>query len=196
MSEENTFGNLIRGLRAGNEQAAVEFVSRYETLVRRQVRWYMTDPKLGRLFDPEDVCQMVLASFCLRAAAGQYDLEQPEQLVRLLITMARNKVAWLARKRRGRPADRLRVEESGWEATAQAAGPGPATEIRMRELLQQVQQRLSDEERQLHSLRAEGCTWDEIAARLGGTPSARRMQLQRALQRVAGDLGLDEDEDG
>ena len=62
MSEESDFRNLIRGIRAGQEQAAVEFVNRYETLVRRPVRWYMTDPNLCRLFDPEDVCQMVLAS--------------------------------------------------------------------------------------------------------------------------------------
>src|SRR5262249_18957391 len=195
MSEESAFGNLIRGIRAGEEQSAVEFVSRYETLVRRQVRWSLTDHKLCRLFDPEDVCQMVLASFFIRAAAGQYDLDRPEQLVRLLITMTRNKVAWLARKRRAQPADRRRIEDSGWAEKVKAAGPGPSTEICIRELLQQVQQRLSEEERQLKSLREEGWSWDEIAARLGGTPAARCMQLTRALKRVAGELGIDEDED-
>src|SRR5215831_6960076 len=112
MSEESAFGSLIRGIRAGEEQAAVEFVSRYETLVRRQVRWYMTDPKLCRLFDPEDVCQMVLASFFLRAAAGQYDLERPEQLVRLLITMARNKVAYQARRQQAQRRDQRRDVEA------------------------------------------------------------------------------------
>src|SRR5262245_46415706 len=130
MSEDSAFGNLIRGVRAGDEQAAVAFVNQYERLVRRQVRWYMTDPKLCRLFDPEDVCQMVLASFFLRAAAGQYEVDRPEQLVRLLTTMTRNKVAWLARKRRAQPADRRKVEDSGLAEQAQAAGPGPATEIR------------------------------------------------------------------
>jgi RNA polymerase sigma-70 factor (ECF subfamily) len=195
MSEERAYGDLIRGIRAGEEQAAVEFVRRYETLVRRQVRWYLTDPKLCRLFDPEDVCQMVLASFFLRAAAGQYELERPEQLVRLLTTMTRNKVAGLGRKRRARPADRRRVEDSALEEKIQAAGPGPATEVRLRELLQQVQQRLSEEERQLKSLREAGCTWDEIAVRLGGTAAARCMQLTRALQRVAAELGLEEDDD-
>jgi RNA polymerase sigma-70 factor (ECF subfamily) len=195
MSEESAFGNLIRGIRAGEEEAAVEFVRRYETLVRRQVRWFLTDPKLCRLFDPEDVCQMVLASFFLRAAAGQYDLENPEQLVRLLTTITRNKVAWLARKQRACPADQRRVQDSGWEDEVQATGPGPSTEIRSRELLQQVQQGLSEEERRLKSLRDEGCTWDEIAGRLGGTAAARCRQLKRALQRVAGELGIDGDED-
>jgi RNA polymerase sigma-70 factor (ECF subfamily) len=195
MSLERTFGSLIRGIRAGEEQAASEFVRRYETLVRRQVRWYLTDPKLCRLFDAEDVCQMVLASFFLRAAAGQYELDRPEQLVRLLITMTRNKVAWLARKRRAQPADRRRVEDSGWQDKVKAAGPGPSSEICLRELLQQVQQRLSEEERQLLRLREQDCTWEEIAARLGGTAAARCMQLTRALKRVARELGIDEDDD-
>jgi RNA polymerase sigma-70 factor (ECF subfamily) len=196
MSEDSAFSKLMRGIRAGDEQAAVAFVSQYETLVRRQVRWYMTDPKLCRLFDPEDVCQMVLASFFIRAAAGQYEVNRPQQLVRLLITMTRNKIAGLARKRRARPADRRQVEDSGLEAKAEAAGPGPATEIRIRDLLQQVQQRLTEEERQLKSLHDEGRDWDEIAAQLGGTAAARRMQLTRALRRVAGELGIEEDDDG
>ena len=36
----------------------------------------------------------------------------------------------------------------------------------------------------LADLRAQGCEWAEIAARLGGTPQARRMQLARAVDRV------------
>ena len=37
--------------------------------------------------------------------------------------------------------------------------------------------------------------WAEIARQLGGTPDGRRMQLTRALDRVSGELGL-EDGDG
>jgi RNA polymerase sigma-70 factor (ECF subfamily) len=196
MSDDSAFRSLLRGIRAGDEQAAVAFVNQYETLVRRQVRWYMTDPKLCRLFDPEDVCQMVLASFFLRAAAGPYDVDRPEQLVRLLTGMTRNKIAWLSRKRRAQRADRRRAEGSGLEEKAQAAGPGPATEIRIRDLLQQVHERLSEEERPLKSLHEEGRSWDEIAAQLGGTAAGRRMQLTRALKRVAGELGIEEDDDG
>lgn len=193
MSEESAFGNLIRGIRAGNEQAAVEFVRQYETVVRRQLRWVMTDPKMYRLYDADDVCQMVLASFFIRVAAGQYDLDQPEQLAKLLVTMTRNKIALLARKRRARPADRRRVEESGLEGKILAKGPAPSTEIRIRELLQEVLRRLNQEERQLKALRDDGCTWTDIATRLGGTPAGRCKQLNRALNRVAHELGINDD---
>jgi RNA polymerase sigma-70 factor (ECF subfamily) len=52
---------------------------------------HLTDPRLRRVLDTVDVCQSVLGGF-VRAAAGQFDLEQPEQLVKLLTTMARNRI--------------------------------------------------------------------------------------------------------
>ena len=52
---------------------------------------------------------------------------------------------------------------------------------------------LTDEERQLAELRGEGLAWADIAEQLGGTPAGRRMQLTRAVDRVAGELGLDDD---
>jgi RNA polymerase sigma-70 factor (ECF subfamily) len=196
MSELSAFRNLIHGVRAGNEQAAGELVRQYETVVRRQLRWYMSDPKLYRLYDADDVCQMVLASFFIRAAAGQYDLDRPEQLANLLVSMTRNKIALLARKRRARPADRRRIEDSELEDKVVAKGPAPSTEIRIRELLQEVHQRLNQEERQLKALRDEGWSWDHIASCLGGTPAGRCKQLNRALNRVAHELGINDDDTG
>jgi hypothetical protein len=60
------------------------------------------------------------------------------------------------------------------------------------ELLQEFRRRLSEDERHLADLRAQGCAWTEIAAGLGGTPRARRMQLTRAINRVARELDLDD----
>ena len=41
----------------------------------------LADARLGNLLDSMDICQSVLTSFFVRAAAGQYDLETPEQLL-------------------------------------------------------------------------------------------------------------------
>ena len=57
----------------------------------------LTDPRLRRVLDSMDVCQSVLASFFVRAAAGQYDLDDPSQLIALLVRMAQNKLAGQAR---------------------------------------------------------------------------------------------------
>src|SRR5262249_42969343 len=119
------FPQFIRRIRAGDQQAAAELVAHYEALIRCQVRLWLTDPRLCRLFDSLDICQSVLASFFLRAAAGQYDLDRPGQLIHLLTHMARNKVVSKARQLQARAADRQRIEEADLEAVvADTAGPG------------------------------------------------------------------------
>src|SRR5260370_14103643 len=105
--------------------------------------------------------------------------------------MARNKVASLARKQRARPADRQRVEESALHEKVMTAEPGPSSVFVLGELRQEIDRRLSDEERQMVALRKEGRDWADIAAQLGGTPAARCMQFTRALNRVARELGID-----
>src|SRR3954464_8639585 len=97
MLNQNPFDELLRRVRAGETSAAYELVRRYESAIRVAVRTRLSDPALRRQFDSMDICQSVLASFFLRAAAGQYDLDKPGQLVALLTQMARNKLAMRSR---------------------------------------------------------------------------------------------------
>src|SRR5947209_16158324 len=92
MSEPIPFTELIRRVRAGDEQASAELVRLYEPAIRVAVHVRLTDVRLRRLFDSVDICQSVLGIFFARATAGQFELERPEQLVRLLVTMARNRL--------------------------------------------------------------------------------------------------------
>ena len=71
-------------------------------------------------------------------------------------------------------------------------GPSPSRLAAGRELLAAVRVRLSPDELRLADLRGQGREWTEVAEEMGGTAQARRKQLQRALDRVAKDLGLDE----
>jgi RNA polymerase sigma-70 factor (ECF subfamily) len=196
MSDDVLFADFIRRIRAGDAEAAGELVRRYEPVVRLEVRVRLSDPRLGRVLDSMDICQSVLASFFVRAAAGQYDLEQPQDLVKLLVVMARKKLAFQARKERAQRRDNRRVEAAAPEVVeAAAVGPSPSEEVAGRELLAAFRQRLSAEERQLADRRAQGQGWAEIAAALGGTAQARRKQLERAVQRVARQLGLEDESD-
>jgi RNA polymerase sigma-70 factor (ECF subfamily) len=95
-------------VRAGDADAAV--VRRYEPEIRRAVRLRLTDPSLRRVLDSMDVCQSVLASFFVRAAAGQFDLEEPSQLLRLLVVMARNKLRDQVSYHRAARRDQRRLE--------------------------------------------------------------------------------------
>ena len=69
------------------KQAAAELVRHYEPAIRRAVRVRLVDTRLNRLLDSMDICQSVMASFFVRAALGQYELNTPDQLLRLLATM-------------------------------------------------------------------------------------------------------------
>jgi RNA polymerase sigma factor (sigma-70 family) len=194
MAESESFPDFIRRLRAGDEQAATELVERYERVIRCEARLRLTDPRLGRLLDSMDISQSVLASFFVRATAGEYDLNRPEDLMRLLVRMARNKVASQARRQKARAADRLRVEAENLEETVVGA-TDMARLVAGRDLLEEVRRRLSAEERQIADLRGQGRSWPEVAAEVGGTPEARRKQLTRALDSIAQQLGLEEDID-
>jgi RNA polymerase sigma-70 factor (ECF subfamily) len=193
MSETAPFAEFLRRIRSGDARAAEELVRRYESAIRLAVRTRLTDPALKRRFDSLDVCQSVLASFFVRAAAGQYDLDEPSQLVALLVRMAQNKMAGQARfHRRGKRDAGQGAGLDGAAECAAAIEPGPEQVAAGRDLLEALRARLTPEERAVADRRGAGEGWAEIAAALGGTANGRRMQLKRALDRVAPQLGLDD----
>jgi RNA polymerase sigma-70 factor (ECF subfamily) len=198
MAESGEFAEFIRRIRAGDDEAARELVERYEPVIRRQIRVRLRDPRLSSRFDWTDVCQSVMASFFVRAAAGQFDLEQPDQLLRLLVVMARLKLAQQVRRHRAGRRDYRRSEDRGPEYLEGRSGadPSPSRLVAGRELLEEFRRRMTDEERQLADLRAQGYQWAEIAGRLGGTPGMRCKQLARALDRVEQQLEGSEPGDG
>ncbi len=193
MPEASDFSDLIRRVRGGDEAAAAELVRRYEPAIRRVVRIRLADSRLTRAFDSMDVCQSVMASFFVRAALGQYHLDTPDELLKLLATMARHKLADQVDRERAACRDNRRVEEGSAETReVHSRASSPSRQVAARELLEEVQRRLSPEERQLVELRNQGLDWAAIAARLGGSPEALRKRLARATERIARELGLDE----
>jgi RNA polymerase sigma factor (sigma-70 family) len=193
MADDNSFANLVSRVRAGNAQAAEELVRRYEQHIRRAVRIRLRDTRLTRVLESVDVCQEVLASFFVRAGLGQYELNQPEELIGLLVTRARNKLTDHVRRQQAECRDnRRQAAFNPGDVDLAASGPTPSMQVAMSEALQEARRRLAPEELQLLQLQEEGCTWAEIAERLGGTGEGRRKQLARAVERVAEELGLQE----
>jgi RNA polymerase sigma-70 factor (ECF subfamily) len=195
MSDEASFRDLIGKVRQGDQQAATELVRRYEPAIRRAVRFRLTDPGLRRTCDSMDVCQSVLASFFVRAASGQYDLDTPEQLIKLLTVMAKNKLLNRARYERSARRDQRLVEGGVSESQIITDAPGPSRQVEARDLLEQVQRRLSPDERVLVELRNQGHDWAAIAAAVGGNAVALRQKLHRAIARLTRELGLEEDDE-
>src|SRR4051812_24049196 len=165
MPEESEFRDLIRRVRAGDEAAAAEVLRIYEPAIRRAARVRLVDPRLRRLFDSMDICQSVLASFFVRAALGQYEIDQPDQLLKLLVSMSRKKLVDHAREQGAARRDYRRAAPGGQDAAdLAAAGPTPSHQAAANELLQEFRNRLSDDERRLAEARALGHDWATIAA--------------------------------
>jgi RNA polymerase sigma-70 factor (ECF subfamily) len=192
MSEENTFAQFIRRIRAGDQEAAVDLVREYEPLIRREVKLRLHDPNLRRVLDSVDISQSVLRSFFVRVAAGQFDLDRREDLLNLLLRMAQNKVIDQARRRQRRAeVDNVAADPEALDRVAALAAP-PERAVLAQDLLRTVLRRLPPREHRIAELRGLGATWPQVARELSGSAEALRKQFVRAVDRVAAELGLDE----
>jgi RNA polymerase sigma-70 factor (ECF subfamily) len=193
MADELSFLDMIRRVRAGDHEAAAELVRLFEPTIRRIIRLRLRDTRLQTVLDSMDICQSVLCSFFVRAQTGQYDLDNPEQLIQLLVKMARNKLASQARKETAQRRDNRRTTTTGALVENQAtAAATPSRALMAKELLAEAQRRLSPAEAELVQLRSQGLGWDEIALRLGEPAQNLRQKLSRARNRICREIGLDE----
>jgi RNA polymerase sigma factor (sigma-70 family) len=190
-----SFDDFMRRIRAGDESAAMELVERYEPAIRRAVRVRLRDRRLRRLVETVDICQSVFASFFVRTSLGQYDLETPDKLVRLLVTIARNKVAHQANKEHAACRDQRRINPAAAIGDLPAPGGSPSRQLAARELVAEARKRMTEDELLLLERREQGLGWAAIASELGGSPDGQRVRLARAVARVSKELGLDEGPD-
>jgi RNA polymerase sigma-70 factor (ECF subfamily) len=192
MFPEQDFQELMACVRAGNAEAARALVQRCEPELRRVVRVRLTDPRLRRVLDSADICQSVLANFFMRVVVGEFDLDRPEQLVQLLLTMVRNKVFDQARRHRAGKRNGERLDAEADLDRLAGAAPDPGRVVAGQDLLATVRQLLNDEERYLADQRGLGRRWDDLAREQGIPADTLRKKLTRALDRVADRLGLEE----
>jgi RNA polymerase sigma-70 factor (ECF subfamily) len=192
MSGGETLRALLERVRAGDQQAATELVRRYEPALRRTVRLRLRDRHLRRRLDSSDVCQSVLVHFLQQVGQGRYDLTTPEDVLKLLATMARNQVVNEALHEQAAKRDYRRQAESGAaNDDLTARGSSPSQHAAAEELLARARDLISPEEGQLLELRREGRDWAEVARSLGGTEEGLRKRMARAIARVSRMLGLE-----
>ncbi|MEY4178573.1 MAG: hypothetical protein RLY70_2147 [Planctomycetota bacterium] len=191
------FRQLVERVRLGEHDAAAELVRLYEPEIRRCIRVRLTDPRLRRVIDSLDVCQSVLANFFVRVSLGEFDLDQPSDLIKLLVAMVRHKVIDQTRRQHAEVRDARRVAGLT-DSQFHRLPSGAVTPERIatdRDLLNAVRSRLSEEERFLADQRALGREWPELATELASAPDSLRKKLSRALDRVSRELRIEEPDD-
>src|SRR3954468_7502609 len=150
MVEETSFQDLVDRIRAGDNEAAAELMRRYEPAVRRVARVRLGEAHLRHLLDSLDICQSVFASFFVRAALGEFELDSPERVLKLLVAMSQRKVVDQVRKAAAARRDYRRAEAGGLDpARCLAPDLTPIQQVAAEELLHEVRRRLSPDERRL-----------------------------------------------
>ncbi|WP_406698871.1 sigma-70 family RNA polymerase sigma factor [Singulisphaera sp. Ch08] len=182
MPEGDEFAELVRRIRSGDAEATQQLIRQYEPAIRREARLRL-GPSLRPMFDSMDLCQSVLGSFFVRVVAGQYELNSPGGVMRLLLEMTRNKIREKARKRR---------EASLGTYEPISADQNPIEPILHRDFIAEFSSRLSEEELALWERRRQDIPWQVIATELGGAEASLRQRYSRAIRRVAMELGLGE----
>ncbi len=174
-------------IRAGDEDAARELLTRYEAQVRLVVRRQL--PRLLRSrFDSLDFLQSVWGSFFQRIRAGTADFENPRHLIAFLAKTARNKIIDENRRAASRKGDMRREEPLCLEGTRPRdliANDDTASEVaEAKEMYGRLRELLPEGRREILELRAAGCPTSDIAERLGISERTVRRVLEGLLRQM------------
>lgn len=173
---------LLARIKNGDEEAARELLSRYESKVRLVVRRQL--PRLLRSrFDSIDFLQSVWGSFFHRIQTESNDLNEEENLIAFLAWAARNKVIDEYRRAATQKQNIHReesIESRGNRETTLASGDTPSELAQAHETFDRLSHLLPEDRRVILELKAAGYSCGEIGDRLGLS--------ERTVQRVLEEL--------
>jgi RNA polymerase sigma-70 factor, ECF subfamily len=172
--------------RAGDAAAARELFDRYVDRLVAVARRRLSRPITSRV-DPEDIVQSVFRTFFGRLRAGQFHLDQQNDVCRLLVRITVNKtlrqVAYQKAAKRD-PGQEARSEDAERDQVLEllAREPDPEEAVAFLDQLEHFLAQLSAEERRILEMRVQGYSNDDICRELG----IYDRKIRRILERVRG----------
>ena len=186
-----TDSSLLRRLRDGNESAAGQIYLRYARRLHNLAR-ARCSPDLARREDADDIVQSVFTSFFRGVSRGYYDVPPGEELWKLLLVIALNKIRAKGNFHRAAKRDvRLTAGGEFLDAQDQPAGRDEAALGFLRLTVAEALEHLPEHHRQMVTLRVEGYEVAEIAAQTGRSKRTVERILQEARKKLALLLGED-----
>jgi RNA polymerase sigma factor (sigma-70 family) len=177
--DESSDRSLLRRFRHGQPDAPTRLYLRYaERLLALATR--RSSSELGRRLDPEDIVQTVFRTFFRRVAEGSYDVPDGEEIWKLLLVIALNKIrdAAMYHKAAKRDVRRTSSGEANELAIRTAAGKDEAAMAVLRMVVDDVLEGLPESHRRMIELRIEGHEVAEISREVGRSMRS----VERALQ--------------
>jgi RNA polymerase sigma-70 factor (ECF subfamily) len=184
--------SLLRRLQHGQADASTELYLRYaERLLALAAA--QSSPDLARRFDPEDIVQSVFRTFFRRASLGHYNVPDGEEIWRLLLVIALNKVRATGAFHRAAKRDVRRT--SGGEIFDRAVESRPDRDQDalnlLRMVVEELLQSLPETHRRMIELRIEGHEVNDIAATVQRSKRSVERVLQDFRQRLDALIGED-----
>ena len=171
--------SLMRRFRQGEDDAPTQLYLRYaerlQALATKQ-----TSAELGRRLDPEDIVQTVFRTFFRRVAQGNYDVPDGEEIWKLLLVIALNKIraAGIHHKAAKRDVRRTNSGDANDLVIQEASGKDETALAVLRMVVDDVLTGLSESHRKMIELRIEGHEVVEISQAVGRS----KRSVERVLQ--------------
>jgi RNA polymerase sigma-70 factor (ECF subfamily) len=187
MDPEQSFALMIGRLRAGDDAAAGEIVSRFSRRLAGLARSRMGG-QMRQKMDAEDVLQSVFKSFFVRHADGQFEPTGWDNLWTLLSVIAVRKCCkhWTFYQADCRDVDRESSAGGGSSATWEPFDrePTPDEAAAVADTVEQLMRGLDNRGREILSLRLQGRLVEEIGEEVGCAERTVRRVLDRVKSRL------------
>jgi len=178
--------SLMLRYRKGDQDAATELYVRYarklQSLADNQV-----SRKLALHVDPDSIVQSVFRTFFRRASQGQYDVANGDDLWKLLLVIALNKIRTRANFYRADKRDVARTNslEHVIHGTPAGNGEQDMAFLVLKMTVDELTAEMPDNQRDIVLLRIEGFEVAEIAQRTGRSKRSVERILQTFRNRLA-----------
>lgn len=180
------FQDLVERCRDGNQDAVAELAQLYEPEIRRMAR-ALLGPALRPYFDSVDLVQSVHRTLITGLRRNKFNIDAPENLLALTVTLVRRKIArhWRSMRRQqrldavGNSSVMSRVLTSIYSNSLD-----PAEIASINDQVERLLDGLDEAERRLVELRLEGHRTAEAARKLGLDADVLRVRLSRLRQRL------------
>lgn len=180
-----TDASLLRRYRRGDDDAATELYLRYAERMRNLAE-AQTSNDLKQRIGSDDIIQSVFRTFFRRAAQGEYDIPEGDELWKLLLVIGLNKIRTLGAFHNAAKRD-VRNTKLGptFEATLDSEqGSDQISLAILKMTIDELLEPLPEAHQQIIQLRIEGNEVAEIAANVGRS----KRSVERILQEFRNNL--------
>jgi RNA polymerase sigma-70 factor (ECF subfamily) len=175
--------SLLRRYRDGQESAAAELYRRYAQRLHALARAQLS-ADLARQVDVDDVVQSVFGSFFRGVSDALYDVPAGEELWKLLLVIALNKIRKKAAYHHAARRDMRRTTELDPSLAALIADPQAAGDF-LQVVVDEALAALPPPQQRVIASRLEGLQVQEIAVAVGRSKRSVERLLQQACARLS-----------